>query len=106
MFYFYPRCAKKQLIPMAATVFIVVKEYFAEIHQHSIKARILSQMNDDNTFIFQLSHYYKRTSELEAKVPSSHFTSFSNAERHLLQYLDEMQNTLDLGGAVEAAMAF
>ncbi|MFF5379840.1 hypothetical protein [Pedobacter suwonensis] len=91
---------------MAAIIYTVIKEFFVEIHGYPVKARILSPLNDDKTFTFQVSSHFKNTSGREANVPASTFTSYANAERHLLGYLEAFQNTLDLGGEVAPGNAF
>jgi len=91
---------------MAAIIYTVIKEFFVEIHGYPVKARILSPINDDKTFTFQVSSHFKNTSGHEANVPASTFTSYANAERHLLVYLEAFQNTLDLGGEVAPGNAF
>ncbi|PWS26558.1 hypothetical protein DHW03_17455 [Pedobacter yonginense] len=60
----------------------------------------MSPISDEKVFVFQTSLYYKSKSHLDGNRPASTFTSFANAERHLLQYLEEFQNTLDLGGEI------
>ncbi|WP_412467800.1 hypothetical protein [Pedobacter sp. KLB.chiD] len=91
---------------MAAIIYTVIKEFFVEIHGHPVKARILSPINDDKTFTFQVSLNFKNASEQEANIPASTFTSYANAERHLLGYLEAFQNTLDLGGDVAPGVDF
>lgn len=91
---------------MPATIYTIIKEFYADIHGHAIKARIMSPVQDDSTFIFQVNLYYKSKSDAEAHEPASKFTSYANAERHLLQYLEGFQNTLDLGGDVARGANF
>ncbi|WP_443939833.1 hypothetical protein [Pedobacter sp. MW01-1-1] len=91
---------------MSAKIYTVLKEYYVEIHDRPIKARILSQVNRDNVFVFQTSAFYKNRNHAEPHEPVSTFTSFANAERHLFQYLEEFQNTLDLGGEVTEGNRF
>ncbi|SDH07874.1 hypothetical protein SAMN05421827_11638 [Pedobacter terrae] len=91
---------------MAAIIYTVIKEFFVEIHGHPVKARILSPINDDKNFSFQVNSYFKNSSEQEANVPASTFTSYANAERHLLGYLEAFQNTMDLGGDVAPGVNF
>lgn len=91
---------------MAATIYSVLKEFFVEIHNHQVKARILSPIHDENLFIIQVSLYFKSKSDADAYDPTSTFTSYANAERHLLGYLEAFQNTLDLGGDVAEGSKF
>ncbi|WP_146202912.1 hypothetical protein [Pedobacter paludis] len=91
---------------MSIIIYTILKEYFVEIHNHPVKARIMSPVSDENVFVFQTSLYYKSKSHLDANQPASSFTSFANAERHLLQYLEEFQNTLDLGGEIAQGSTF
>lgn len=91
---------------MAAIIYSVLKEFFVEIHGYPVKARILSPVNDENTFTLQVSLYFKSKSSADANEISSSFTSYSNAERHLLAYLEAFQNTLDLGGEVAKGNKF
>jgi len=91
---------------MAAIIYTVLKEFFVEIHGHPVKARILSPVNDERSFTFQVSSHFKSNSESDANIPASTFTSYANAERHLFSYLDAFQNTLDLGGDVAPGVNF
>lgn len=91
---------------MAAIIYSVIKEFFIEIHGHPVKARILSPINDDKSFTFQVNLHFRNNSEQEANIPASTFTSYANAERHLLGYLEAFQNTLDLGGDVAPGVNF
>ncbi|WP_316736312.1 hypothetical protein [Pedobacter aquatilis] len=91
---------------MAATIYSVLKEFFVEIHNHQVKARILSPIHDENLFIIQVNLYFKSKSDADANDPTSTFTSYANAERHLLGYLEAFQNTLDLGGIVAEGTRF
>jgi hypothetical protein len=91
---------------MPVTIYSIVKEFYAEIHGHPVKARIISPIQDENTFTFQVSSYFKKSSDSEANVPASTFTSYANAERHLFGYLEAFQNTLDLGGDVAPGVNF
>ena len=91
---------------MAAIIYTVIKEFFVEIHGHPVKARILSPINDDKNFSFQVNSYFKSNSEQDANIPASTFTSYANAERHLLGYLEAFQNTMDLGGDVAPGVNF
>ena len=91
---------------MSAVIYTILKEFFVEVHGHSIKARIMSPINDDSKFVFQTSAYYKSKSGVDAYEPASTFTSYATAERHLLQYLEGFQNTLDLGGEVAPGTTF
>lgn len=91
---------------MSAIIYNVLKEFFVEIHGHAVKARILSPISDENTFKFQISLYFKSKSDADANEPASTFTSYANAERHLLAYLEAFQNTLDLGGEVAEGSKF
>ncbi len=91
---------------MAAHIYSILKEYFIEIHGHAVKARIMSPINDDHIFVFQTNLYYQSKASNPAHKPESTFNSFINAERHLLQYLEEFQNTLDLGGGVAEGTKF
>ncbi|WP_316803926.1 hypothetical protein [Pedobacter nototheniae] len=85
---------------MPATIYTILKEYFVEIHAHGLKARIMSPIYDQKTFTFQTNLHYRSKSHPEGNKPASTFNSFATAERHLLQYIEEFQNTLDLGGDV------
>lgn len=91
---------------MSAIIYTILKEFFVEIHQHHVKARIMSPINDNSVFVFQTSLYYKSKSNSDPNQPASTFTSYANAERHLLQYLEEFQNTIDLGGHVAEGTNF
>lgn len=91
---------------MAAIIYMVLKEFFVEIHGHPVKARILSPIQDENIFTFQVSSYFKNSSERDANIPASTFTSYATAERHLFSYLEAFQNTLDLGGDVAQGINF
>ncbi|SER57034.1 hypothetical protein [Pedobacter rhizosphaerae] len=91
---------------MPATIYSIIKEFYAEIHGHPVKARIISPIQDENTFTFQVSSYFKKNSDSEANVPASTFTSYANAERHLFGYLEAFQNTIDLGGDVAPGVNF
>lgn len=91
---------------MAAIIYTVLKEFFVEIHNHQVKARILSPIHDENVFTFQISHYFKNKSDADANDSKSTFNSYANAERHLLSYLEDFQNTLDLGGDIAEGVKF
>lgn len=91
---------------MSVVIYTILKEYFVEIHSHPVKARIMTPVHGSEVFIFQTSLYYKSKSDSDPNQPLSAFTSFANAERHLLQYLEEFQNTLDLGGHVASGSHF
>ena len=91
---------------MPAVIYSVVKEFFVEIHHHPVKARILSPINDEIIFKFQVSLYFKSKSDADTSEPSSTFNSYANAERHLLAYLEAFQNTMDLGGEVAQGSNF
>lgn len=91
---------------MSAVIYNVIKEFFVEIHGHPVKARILSPINDENSFKFQISLYFKSKHNADESEPASTFTSYANAERHLLAYLEAFQNTLDLGGEVAEGSKF
>jgi hypothetical protein len=91
---------------MSAIIYTVLKEFFVTANGHSIKARIMSPVNDDKVFVFQISSFYKSKTDSDAYEPASTFTSYANAERHLLQYLEGFQNTLDLGGAIAPGHSF
>ncbi|RZL34325.1 MAG: hypothetical protein EOO96_10195 [Pedobacter sp.] len=91
---------------MSAVIYNVIKEFFVEIHGYPVKARIMSPISDKNSFKFQISHYFKSKSDSDASEPASTFTSYANAERHLLAYLEAFQNTLDLGGEVAEGSKF
>lgn len=90
---------------MQPVIYNVIKEYFTEIHTNPVKARIMSPINKEGIFIFQTSLYYKNHNSTDAYEPSASFTSFATAERHLLQYLEEFQSALDMGGSVAAGSA-
>lgn len=85
---------------MQPVIYNIIKEYFTEIHANPVKARIMSPINKEGIFIFQTSLYYKNHNNVDAYEPSASFTSFATAERHLLQYLEEFQSALDMGGSV------
>ncbi|TCD11189.1 hypothetical protein EZ449_06780 [Pedobacter frigidisoli] len=91
---------------MSAVIYTILKEFFVEVHGHGVKARIMSPINDDSVFVFQISLFYKSKSDSDAYEPASTFTSYANAERHLLQYLEGFQNTLDLGGEIAPGNSF
>ncbi|WP_421944499.1 hypothetical protein [Pedobacter sp.] len=91
---------------MAAIIYSVLKEFFVEIHNHQVKARILSPIHDENLFTFQVNLYFKNKSDADANNPSSTFNSYATTERHLLSYLEAFQNTLDLGGDVAEGAKF
>jgi len=91
---------------MSTVIYTILKEFFVEVNNHPIKARIMSPINNDKVFVFQISSFYKSQTDAEAHEPASTFTSYANAERHLLQYLEGFQNTLDLGGAIAAGNRF
>ncbi|MDN3586366.1 hypothetical protein QWY86_06790 [Pedobacter aquatilis] len=91
---------------MAVIIYSVLKEFFVEIHNHQVKGRILSPINDENLFTIQVNLYFKNKSDADANDPTSTFTSYANAERHLLGYLEAFQNTLDLGGIVAEGAKF
>lgn len=91
---------------MSAIIYTIIKEFYVEIHGHAVKARIMSPINDDQNFMFQVNSYFKNTSEADAHIPNSDFNSYATAERHLLAYLEAFQNTMDLGGAVAPGAAF
>ncbi|UKT62385.1 hypothetical protein [Pedobacter mucosus] len=91
---------------MSAVIYTILKEYFIEVHNHPVKARIMSPIHDSEKFIFQTSLFYKSKSSDDANKPLATFTSFATAERHLLQYLEEFQNTVDLGGHVAPGSNF
>jgi len=91
---------------MPAVIYTVLKEFFVEVNGHAIKARIMSPINDDKVFVFKISSFYKSKTDADAYEPASTFTSYANAERHLLQYLEGFQNTLDLGGGIAPGNAF
>ena len=91
---------------MAIVIYTVLKEFFVEIHGHAVKARILSPVHNANTFTFQISLFFKSKSASDANEPASTFTSYATAERHLLSYLEDFQNTLDLGGEVAQGSNF
>ena len=91
---------------MSAVIYTVIKEFFVEVNGHAIKARIMSPINDDKIFIFKISSFYKSKTHADAYEPASTFTSYANAERHLLQYLEGFQNTLDLGGDIAPGSSF
>ncbi|RDC56416.1 hypothetical protein DU508_12515 [Pedobacter chinensis] len=91
---------------MSAVIYTILKEFFVEIHGHSVKARIMSPINNENSFKFQISLYFKNKSDADPNEPASTFTSYANAERHLLSYLEAFQNTLDLGGEVAEGSKF
>lgn len=83
---------------MPKTIYTTIKEYFAEVKNHKVKARILSPVNEKSSFIFQINYYYTSKNYPEGHKPLSTFNSFATAERHLLQYIEDFQNTIDLGG--------
>ncbi len=85
---------------MAAIIYTIVKEFFVSIHGHPVKARIMSPVNDEHSFTFQVSLHFKNKSHSDPNEPASTFTSYANAERHLFGYLEAFQNTLDLGGEI------
>jgi len=91
---------------MSATIYTIIKEFFVQIHGNAVKARILSPINDDEKFIFQINFYFRNNSEAEPNVPNFSFNSYATAERHLLSYLEAFQNTLDLGGDVAPGTTF
>ena len=91
---------------MSAVIYTVIKEFFVEVNGHPIKARIMSPINDDKIFVFKISSFYKSKTDADAYEPASTFTSYANAERHLLQYLEKFQNTLDLGGGIAPGNTF
>lgn len=91
---------------MSVIIYTILKEFFVEVNGHAIKARIMSPINDDSMFMFQISSFYKSKSDSDAYEPASTFTSYANAERHLLQYLEGFQNTLDLGGEIAPGNSF
>ncbi|WP_431292387.1 hypothetical protein [Pedobacter sp. P26] len=66
----------------------------------------MSPINDDKIFVFKISSFYKSKTDADAYEPASTFTSYANAERHLLQYLEGFQNTLDLGGEIAPGNTF
>ena len=85
---------------MQPVIYTVLKEYFTEINTHPIKARIMSPVNKEEVFVFQTSLFYKNYNSSDPYEPSASFTSFATAERHLLQYLEEFQSALDMGGSI------
>jgi len=85
---------------MKTEIFIVLKEYYALIHGHEVKARLVSPIGKEDVFIFETSLYYKDKNQKTAHESGGRFNSYQNAERHLFQYLDEFQTILDVGGAV------
>ncbi|MFC4212636.1 hypothetical protein ACFOWA_15680 [Pedobacter lithocola] len=87
---------------MIPVIYTVLKEYFTEIHSNPVKARIMSPVNKEDIFVFQTSLFYKNHNSSDAHEPSASFTSFATAERHLLQYLEEFQSALDMGGSASA----
>lgn len=91
---------------MAIVIYTVLKEFFVEIHGHAVKARIMSPIHDAHTFTFQISLFFKNKSHADPNEPASTFTSYANAERHLLGYLEAFQNTLDLGGDIAPGNKF
>ncbi|TCD29141.1 hypothetical protein EZ456_02975 [Pedobacter psychrodurus] len=91
---------------MSAVIYTVLKEFFVEVNGHAIKARIMSPINDGKVFVFKISSFYKSKTNADAYEPASTFTSYANAERHLLQYLEGIQNTLDLGGDIAPGNTF
>lgn len=91
---------------MSVVIYNILKEFFVEVHGHPVKARIMSPINDENSFKFQISHYFKSKSDADANEPAATFTSYANAERHLLAYLEAFQNTLDLGGEIAEGSNF
>jgi len=91
---------------MLPTIYTVVKEYATEIHTHHIKARILSPINNDEIFVFQTNLYYQNHNSSDPYQPAASFTSFATAERHLLQYLEEFQSALDMGGKTAKGFSF
>ncbi|MGQ7854790.1 hypothetical protein ACUN24_11140 [Pedobacter sp. WC2501] len=91
---------------MSAVIYTVIKEFFVEVNGHPIKARIMSPINNDKIFVFKISSFYKSKTDADAYEPASTFTSYANAERHLLQYLEGFQNTLDLGGDIAPGSSF
>jgi len=91
---------------MPAIIYSIVKEFFVEIHGHPVKARIMSPINDEHNFKFQVSLYFRSKSDADANEPAADFNSYANAERHLLAYLEAFQNTLDLGGDIAPGIKF
>jgi len=91
---------------MSAVIYTVLKDFFVEVKGHAIKARIMSPINDDKVFVFKISSFYKSKTDADAYEPASTFTSYANAERHLIQYLEDFQNTLDLGGDIAPGNRF
>ncbi|MCX2431195.1 MULTISPECIES: hypothetical protein [unclassified Pedobacter] len=91
---------------MSAIIYNILKEFFVLIHEHPVKARIMSPVNDENSFTFQISLHFKNNSSADANIPNSTFTSYATAERHLLGYLDAFQNTMDLGGSIAEGTRF
>ncbi|MFD2288660.1 hypothetical protein GJU39_11260 [Pedobacter petrophilus] len=91
---------------MAAIIYTIVKEFFVNIHGHPVKARIMSPINDQQSFTFQVSLHFKSKSDSDPNEPASTFTSYANTERHLLGYLEAFQNTLDLGGVIAEGAKF
>ncbi|MCX2574710.1 hypothetical protein [Pedobacter sandarakinus] len=91
---------------MSAIIYTILKELYVEIHGHGVKARIMSPINSENSFTFQINAYFKKSSDGESNIPSAMFTSYANAERHLLSYLEDFQNTLDLGGEIAVNTKF
>ncbi|QDW23725.1 hypothetical protein FFJ24_002325 [Pedobacter sp. KBS0701] len=91
---------------MSAVIYTVIKEFFVEVNGHAVKARIMSPINDGKVFVFKISSFYKSKTDADAYEPASTFNSYSNAERHLLQYLEGFQNTLDLGGEIAPGNTF
>jgi hypothetical protein len=91
---------------MQPIIYNVLKEYFTEVHSNAIKARIMSPVNNSGVFVFQTSMYYKNYNSDEPYEPSSTFTSFATAERHLLQYLEAFQSALDMGGSIAKGSTF
>lgn len=91
---------------MSAIIYTILKEFFVIIHGHPVKARIMSPVNDENSFTFQVSFHFKNNSGADANVPTSTFTSYATAERHLLGYLEAFQNAMDLGGGIAEGTNF
>ena len=85
---------------MSIVIYTILKEFFVEINGHPVKARIMSPIHKEGTFTFQVSLFFKSKGDADANEPASTFTSYANAERHLLSYLEAFKNTMDLGGEV------
>ncbi|MDY0905640.1 hypothetical protein [Pedobacter sp. CFBP9032] len=91
---------------MSAVIYTIIKEFFVNIHGHSVKARIMSPVNAADTFTFQINLHFRNKVASDPNVPASTFNSYANAERHLLAYLEAFQNTLDLGGDIAEGTSF